>query len=186
MSLKRSLCALVITILSAAALDATVVVPPTFDKLISDADAIVYSEVIEQNTRWERRGTRTLIITDVTLRVREVLKGQSDAIRTIQILGGTIGDVTHRIPGTPRFFVGDRDVLFLKGGRGAVSPVMGLFHGRFRVVEGANGVGEFIANHARQPLSSIRDYVQPQRLGAGQRAVSLNEFLQVIRTSVGR
>ena len=186
MSLKRSLCVLVVSILSATALDATVVVPPTFDQLISSADTIVYSEVIERNSRWERRGTRNVIITDVTLRVREVLKGRSDAVRTIQVIGGTVGDVTQHVAGAPLFLVGDRDVLFLKDGRSALSPVLGMFHGRFRVVEGHNGVGEYIANNARQPLSSIRDYVRPQRLSGTQRPVSLNEFLQVVRTSVAR
>jgi hypothetical protein len=177
---------LALAILSVHSLDASTVAPPTFDKLVSDSETIVYAEVIDRVTRWERRGTRNVIVTDVTLRVRDVLKGRANAVQTIHVLGGTVGDVTQRVAGAPLFLVGDRDVLFLRKGDGGVSPVMGLFHGRFRVVEGHNGVGEYIANYARQPVSSIRDFAQPQKLAAGQMPVTLNEFLRVVRASVGR
>jgi hypothetical protein len=161
---------------------ASVVVPPTFDKLVADADAIVYAEVIERASRWERRGTKNVIITDVTLRVREVLKGQSDSIRVVRVLGGTVGNVTQQVVGAPLFIVGDRDVLFLK--RGAISPVVGLYHGRFRVVEGHNGVGEYIANFARQPIASVAGYARPERLRAGEKALALTDFMRIVRTAV--
>lgn len=186
MSATRLVSVLILAVCLASSLDASVIVPPTFDALLAEADTIVYSEVVDRVSRWERRGNRNVIVTEVTLRVREVLKGRADAVHRIDVLGGTIGDVTQRVAGAPLFLAGDRDVLFLRRGAGGVSPVMGLFYGRFRVVEGHNGVGEYIANHARQPVSSIRDFVRPQRLGAGQMPVTLNEFLRVVRTSVGR
>jgi hypothetical protein len=181
-SLMVGVCLL--TALSFTPASASVVIAPSFDKLVADADAIVYAEVVERASRWERRGNRNVIVTDVTLRVREVLKGKSDAIRVVRVLGGTVGEVTQQVVGAPLFIVGDRDVLFLR--RGAISPVVGLYHGRFRVVEGHNGSGEFVANFARQPITSVASYSRPDRLRAGERALALNDFIRIVRAAVQR
>ena len=172
--------------LSASSLSATIVAPPTFQQLLTQSDTIVFSEVLERESRWERRNTRNVIVTEVTVRVIDVLKGRADAIRRLRILGGTVGDVTQYVPGAPLFLVGDRDVLFLKDRGNAISPLVGVFHGRFRVVTGHNGAGEFIANSARQPVSRVQDFARPARLAAGQMPLTLSEFVRVIRASVAR
>ena len=178
--------ALALVALSTTALSATIVVPPRFDQLLAGADAIVVTEVTDRASRWERRGPRNVIVTDVTVRVSDVLKGRADVRRQLRILGGTIGETTQVVPGAPLFLVGDRDVLFLSERGGAISPIVGVFHGRFRVVSGHNGAGEFIANSARQPIVRVQDFARPQRLAAGQRAMTLDEFTRAIRTSLAR
>jgi hypothetical protein len=179
-------CALALLAIGVASLDATTVQPPSFQRLLADAEAIVVSEVMDRVTRWERVGARDLIVTRVTLRIHDVLKGQSDAVRSIRVLGGTIGDRTLRVPGAPLFLAGDRDVLFLTARAGAVSPIVGLSHGRFRIVTGHNGSGDFIANDARQPVASLVDFARPQRLAAGQLPLTLTQFLREIRSALAR
>jgi hypothetical protein len=171
---------------SVTSLSATKVVAPTFEELLRKSEVIVVSDVLDRTSRWQRMGTRNVIVTDVRVRVTEVLKGRTDVIRTLRILGGTIGDVTQYVPGAPLFVVGDRDVLFLRERPDAVSPVVGMFHGRFRVVTGHNGAGDFIANHARQPIARVQDFARPQRLGTGQRPLSLTEFVRTIRAALAR
>ena len=186
MSPLRWASTLAVVALCTTALSATIVVPPRFDELLTAADAIVVTDVVDRASRWERRGTRSVIVTDVTVRVGEVLKGRADVLRRLRILGGTIGDITQSVPGAPLFLVGDRDVLFLSERPAAISPIVGVFHGRFRVVTGHNGAGAFIANSARQPILRVQEFARPQRLANGQQPLTLDEFTRVIRTSLAR
>lgn len=159
---------------------------PTFDELIAEAGTILVSEVLETRSRWQQLAGRQVIVTDVRLRVEQLLKGRVDAVTTVTLLGGTVGDVTQHVAGMPRFLVGDADVLFLAARPTITSPIVGMSHGRFRVVTGHGGAGRFIANSGRQPVRSLADYAQPSRLAAGERALALDEFTATIAARVRR
>jgi hypothetical protein len=133
-------------------------------------------------SRFEMRGAKRLIVTDVTFRTEEVLKGERAALKTLTFLGGQVGDVRMDVPGIPTFMVGDRDVLFVHIRRATRMPIVGVFHGRFRVVTGPGGAGLFVANNSRQPINSVGDYARPSRALAAARPLALNDFLQTVRT----
>ncbi|MGE0864632.1 MAG: hypothetical protein AB7P34_12095 [Vicinamibacterales bacterium] len=112
----------------------------SFDQLTERAAAIVVGTVAGRRSEWEFYGSARLIITRVTVEVEQTLKGSAPKTLTVDVVGGTIGDVTQRVFHVPDFRVGDRDVLFLNNAPHAVSPLVGSDQGRFRVVrESATG-----------------------------------------------
>lgn len=167
--------------------EASVGEPPSFGSLVVDAESILLTEVLETRSAWRQLPGKRLIVTDVVLRVHEVIKGRADAITRIEVIGGMVGDIFQHVAGTPSFVVGDHDVLFLNAGRRIPSPLIGMSHGRFRVVSGHNGVGRFIANSARQPILNVEEYARPSKLTeTGPRAVSLAQFVASIAQRLGR
>ena len=172
-------------LLAAAAPEASVVVPPTFDALVATAGDIFLGQVTARSSRIDMRGGHRLVVTDVTFRVDEAVKGEPGRLTTLTFLGGSVGELRVEVPGMPTFMVGDRDVLFVQRGRPSLMPIVGLFHGRFRVVTGPGGSGEFVANAARQPLSTAAGYAHPARLSATARPLALADFLRTIRSMTG-
>jgi hypothetical protein len=74
--------------------------------------------------------------TFVTYEVGEVLRGRSESRRlTLRFLGGWSGQTGRimRIPHSPLFKLGDRDILFVAGNGAAACPLVACGLGRFRV-----------------------------------------------------
>jgi hypothetical protein len=174
-----------LTVLTTGTLSASVVTPPSFESLVDQAGEIFVGQVTAQSSRWIDRGSKRLIVTDVTFRAEQVLKGSPGATRTLTFLGGSIGDERQQVVGMPTFMVGDRSVLFVRDGRSTFLPLVGLFHGRFHIVNGRNGIGDYVANNARQPLTSAAAYASPARLRVTDSPLSLDEFLSNIRRIAG-
>ena len=159
---------------------------PTFDQLVADAGSFVLTVVLETKSVWRQLPQKRVIVTEVTVRVDRTLKGGADAVMTLTLLGGTVGDVTQRAAGVPRFLVGDTDVLFLAASRSVVSPIVGMSRGRFRVVMGHGGAGRYVANSGLQPIRAVSEYAHPTKLGAGDRALTLDEFINTVNARLGR
>ena len=180
-------CRLALSVTSALCLltlsaHASVVTPPSFERLVASAGDIFLGQVTARTSRFETRGAKRLIVTDVTFRTEEVLKGERAAFKTLTFLGGQVGEVRMDVPGIPTFMVGDRDVLFVQRGRATMMPIVGMFHGRFRVVTGPGGAGLFVANNSRQPINAVATYATPSRALAAVRPLPLSDFLQTVRT----
>lgn len=80
------------------------------------------------------------------------------------------------VGGMPQFSVGDRDVLFV-GSRGAVSPLVGLTHGRFRIVRDTQRGADTVRLNDGSPLVSTATL--GRRAGAivrGADSLSLSSF----------
>jgi hypothetical protein len=54
-----------------------------------------------------------LIVSHVKLQVEESLKGQHEPSVTVDVLGGTVGDLTLEVSSLPRMIQGERAVFFL-------------------------------------------------------------------------
>ena len=164
--------------------EATTVSAPTFDALVARAGEVFLGQVTDRSSRFVVRGGKRLIVTDITYRVDEAVKGTPGAIKVLTVLGGAVGEVRMDVAGMPAFLVGDRDIVFVRPGTPALTPIVALYHGRFRVVTGPGGAGAFVANHARQPIQTVSEYARPRRLGPGDTAVALPQFLDAIRAIV--
>ncbi|MGQ0737087.1 MAG: hypothetical protein ACT4QD_26005 [Acidobacteriota bacterium] len=185
MRIPTLLAVVMTTALASSSVRGSVVLPPTFEGMVASAGEIFLGEVVERASRFVERDGKRLIVTDITFRTVEVLKGAPGTLRTLTFLGGTIGDVHMEVQGMPWFLVGDKDVLFVRDGRSFI-PLVAMFHGRFRVVTGRGGAGEFVANYARQPVRSVATYHAPARLGVMEVPLSLRDFLDTVRTLTGR
>lgn len=159
--MKKSLI-LVFAALAAAlpVTQATTVVPPTFDELVDQADVIFQGEVTAVKSEWAGEGAQRHIISFVTFRIEDGLKGNPGQSYTIRMLGGTVGDESMGVTDAPKFAVGDRDVLFVQNNGSQFIPLVGIMHGRFHVQrdqagreavltnegEAVNGISEFKAS----------------------------------------
>ncbi|HCP91359.1 MAG TPA: hypothetical protein DIT76_04830, partial [Spartobacteria bacterium] len=73
------------------------------------------------------------IVTFVTFKVEDTLKGNAGATYSIRLLGGTVDGETMEVSDTPKFKVGDRDILFVENNGSQFVPLVGIMNGRFRI-----------------------------------------------------
>lgn len=158
----------------------------TLDELIIGAPSIVVATVESRRAEIEHYGTSRLIITKVTLRVEQTIKGSVPQRLVVEVLGGTLGDETLRVSHVPEFRVGDRDVLFLSHAPHAVSPLVGSDQGRFRVLTDHETGQPRVLTTGFEPLTSLSQ-VGAARTGVARRmsaALSLNDFVTAVRDRV--
>lgn len=184
--MARPFAALLFGLLLASPLSpaASTVIAPPFERLVADAAEIFVGQVVDRVSRWTVRGGRRLIVTDVTFRTTSIVKGATTGLTTLTFLGGHVGETSMEVAGMPSFMVGDRDVLFVRDRTATVSPLVALFHGRFRIVTGPTGSGDFVANNARQPLLTVATYAAPARLRTTDAPLALDRFLDTVRRTM--
>ena len=87
-----------------------------FAGLVHASDYIVLANATAERSRY--RDYDKLIVTDVTLRVARVLRGdvKAGAALTATHLGGSVGDVGLSVPGEASFTIGDSAIVFLRRG----------------------------------------------------------------------
>ena len=129
---------------------------------------IVIGQVEAVTARWN--ATRTKIVTDVTLRVSESLKGERQRIVLTQ-LGGTVGDVRYTVPGCAVFTPGEEALLFVWRDSQGRAQVNGLAQGKFEIRRDPAS-GERLVQHA-VPGLAVRDARRLDLIRPGEPASSL-------------
>jgi hypothetical protein len=164
----------------------TTVVPPSFDELVTRAEIIVVARVVAIQSVWiERRAGRS-IVTDVTFSIERTIKGPVYVQRSLEFLGGTVGEDTLHVSGMPEFHVGDRDVLFVADSGAPVSPLVGFMYGRFRVVHDEARRADMIRTHDGRPLGSIADVGNRARAAtiAPASTMTLDDFVGAVDSRI--
>lgn len=170
----------------------TTVLPIRFDDLVSKAEVIFVGEAIENRSMHERRRDAP-IVTVVTFSVIRVLKGQVGLRTELEFLGGTVGNEMLEVAGMPRFEVGNRDVLFVSSQRGAISPLVGFWHGRFRIVRDPTTGEEQVRAYNGAAVSSrlapsaaagVATFGPVSPADARGASLSLREFELLIRDAI--
>jgi hypothetical protein len=133
----------------AASAHATIVPGVGLDQMIADAELIVRARVAEIEPRWA--DDRSTIYTYVTFTDVSVVRGQLFGPLTLRFEGGQVGGRRLQVDGMPAFRKGDEEILFVRGNGVSASPVLGVFQGRFKVVEGR------VYDYAGTPLLGISD-----------------------------
>ena len=110
---------------------ATVVVPLSFEQLVSESQTVVYGRVSDVRAQWT--ADRRFIESVVTIEILRGIKGSARESIEFTVPGGQVGRYLNVIPGSPSFVRGDMAVFFLSA-RGARLPVTtGLTQGIYRV-----------------------------------------------------
>lgn len=152
MKLASSLFALlVLTLLTS--LMATTVEPPDFASLVKEAEAIFRGRVINVRSAWVGTGDRRHIRTYVTCDVLRALKGDPSSPFVIEMLGGTVGNETMEVVGSPTFKVGETSLLFVQNNGKQFVPLVGIMHGRFRIIRDSDTGDEILLMHDGAPLT---------------------------------
>ena len=168
----------------AAPVSATTVVPLTFDELVQNAREVFIGEVVSTHSAYADTREGRAIVTLVTFRVDDALKGGLQTQTSLEFLGGTIGDVTMAIAGMPEFRVGDRDVVFV-GNRSEASPVVGMMQGRFRVMRDPIRGVDTVRGYDGRAVATLADIGRPRRFSMRPVAsLTLSEFRAAILTRI--
>jgi hypothetical protein len=95
------------------------------------SSSIVHGTVVSAESRWNAE--RTMIVTDVRVRVAETLKGAPAAEIVLVQPGGQVGNLRTEVAGASAFLPGEETILFLAPSSAGLQ-VAGLAQGRFTVV----------------------------------------------------
>ena len=112
--------------------DASVVLALDLRELVQGSAQVVVGTVLRQHSLYD---SRRRIVTDVTLRVDETLKGAArhgDQI-VIRRLGGAIGEIGMRVEGEPAFEVGQRSIVFARRTPSGTLRPVGMAQGVMRI-----------------------------------------------------
>jgi hypothetical protein len=170
--------------LIAANSHATTVIPPTFDQLVNEAELIFQGAVTSVKSQWVGEGAEHRIVTYVTFKIDDAIKGSPGDSYTIQMLGGTVGDQTMEVTDTPKFNIGDRDILFVEHNGTQFVPLVGIMHGRFRLQPNKLEGGEMVSKNNGAPLADTAKLGTDERAATTGRAVSATDFKAEIRAKL--
>jgi hypothetical protein len=133
---------------------ATTVIPPTFDQLVDQAEVIFQGNVTDVKSQWVGEGGERHIVSYVTFKVEDALKGSPGQNYTIRMLGGTVDGETMAVSDGPSFKVGDNDFLFVENNGSQFIPLVGIMHGRFHVQRDQSGQ-EVVTSNEGEPVKSV-------------------------------
>jgi hypothetical protein len=180
MKLLRSLVFVAVIAIVLPTARATTVIPPTFDELVSRAEVIFEGTVTGLRSEWTGEGSNRHIVTYVSFKIEDSIKGAPGADYTIRMFGGTVDGHTMEVTDAPRFKVGDRDILFVENNGTQFIPLVGIMHGRFHVQADENG-NERIAKDNGAPMANVAKLGQDERAAVSGTAMSKAEFKAAIR-----
>ncbi len=106
-------------------------------ELAGQSESIVRAVVLDQVSAWNREGS--MIFTDVTLAVKQALRGSPPERITIRVPGGTVDGFTTVMLGSARFETGTEVVVFTGRWKDGVPRVAGYEQGVSRVRRDAAG-----------------------------------------------
>jgi hypothetical protein len=184
--MKKSLGFLVFPILFSLGFvaNATTVIPPKFDELVNRAQIIFEGEVTGLQSQWIGEGAQHRIVTFVTFKVDDTLKGDPGASYSIRMLGGTVDGRTMEVSDAPKFKVGDHDLLFVENNGSQFIPLVGIQHGRFRVQKDQTGRDTMVTGEGH-PLTDVSQLGgNDGALAHTKAALSLNDFKSAIRSQI--
>ncbi len=155
--MAKLICLLLVCVSLIAVRDgrAMTVEPTDFERLLDQAQEIYKAQVVEVKSDWSGEGANRHIATFVRLRVLESYRGAVQGEQTLEFFGGRIGERTQRIVGMPEFQPGDMEVVFVRDNHRALSPLVGVYHGRLRVVTNAADGREQMFLHDGTPLTNL-------------------------------
>lgn len=156
---------------------ATIIQQLTIEEMTDRADAIVLGRHLESESMWVGR----MLVTRVTVAVSELLKGETQPMVTVEILGGVDRNrkvpIAMTVPGAPRIHSGERVILFLSriaapAGAGEYE-IVGFSQGKLSVVEDAQGrqvIARGAVPGAPKPLADFKAQIQRRLARQGIRS----------------
>lgn len=172
--------------LSAASARGIAVVKRDFADLVARAEQIVVGTVIRISPGEAANGAPLTLVTFADL---SVLKGSAGSTLTLELYGGSQGDVATRIPELPQFKEGERAVLFVAGNGRDVCPLVGVWQGRFRVrFDAERGTDIVEADDGRAVVGRSGRALRYALPGARSTnaALTLDDFHQLVSDELAR
>lgn len=189
MKISNSLVLTVCILVAFQTARATTVIPPTFDQLVTQAEMIFDGTVTDVTSQWTGEGAQRHIVSFVTFKVNERIKGEAGSTYTIRMMGGTVGDQTMEVTDSPKFAKGDRDILFVENNGRQFVPLVGIMHGRFRVQKDEQSGREVVADDHGGAVNDLaklgtEDAAVHSRDAGSEASLSTAEFKAAIRAKL--
>jgi hypothetical protein len=179
---------LILTGLALTRVSATTVVPPTFEQLVQQAELIFQGTVTDSRSVWEGEGGQRHIETYVTFNIEDNLKGQPGTSYTIRMLGGTVGEETLEVTDTPKFKVGDREILFVEHNNDQFVPLVGIGYGRFHVQKDEQTGRDVVMNNEGEAVRDLAQLGRNEESAAAANvteAISADDLKAAVHTQLG-
>jgi hypothetical protein len=165
-------------------INATTVIPPTFDELVKQAEFIFQGTVTDVRSVWEGQGGQRHIETYVTFQVSDNVKGSAGTSYTIQMLGGTVGDETMLVTDTPKFRVGDNEILFVEHNFDQFVPLVGISHGRFHIQRDAETGRDVVVSGEGEAVGDLNKIGREEQSADAASALSPDQFKSAIKNQL--
>lgn len=184
MRLKFLALTTVLLVLSRPCAFAITVLPLSEEELAKRATVIVTGEVLEVGADYDAQ--HNTIYTYITTRITDVLKGDyEDTFLTLRQMGGTVGDQTVTVPGSPAYELGDEILVFAGPlGQTGYYGVLGIFYGKYDIIldpqtgkKYVDGASFHVEHTDPETLKPLPKKVRPE-------LVYLDSFLSEIRSYV--
>ncbi len=182
MKIYRQLLLTAVALFSVADLRATTVIPPTFDQLVDQAEVIFQGGVTEVRSQWVGEGAQRHIVSYVTFHIEDTLKGDAGATYTMQLLGGTVDGETMEVTDSPKFQVGDRNILFVEHNGSQFVPLVGIMHGQFRLQRDQESGLEVVATGEGHSVANVSQVGKDEEAISAGKALSTDQFKAEIRS----
>ena len=127
--------------------------PLGLERMADLATSVVVGTIEAAEGEWNY--DRTRIHTRFTLAVERVLAGRASDKAHFRVLGGTVGETTVMVSEMPRFSVGERVVVFLRGSGGRLPSVVGGPEGKIALDRG-DGLADPGEEEALRLLAPLR------------------------------
>ncbi len=103
--------------------EATLSMAVPLEALVGRSHHVLLGEPLEAFSVWERSKGQKQIVTYTRVRTSDVLAGADpqDTELLVRTLGGRVGELGQLVHGEAQLVLGDRSVLFLMPGRGALA-----------------------------------------------------------------
>jgi len=97
----------------------------TWGERVDLSKKIIRGQVVAVESYWNP--DKTNIYTNITILIREYLKGNGPREMILKIPGGRVGNKVQRVSDTPQFSVGDDHVIFLESSEQVMGGPDGVF-----------------------------------------------------------
>lgn len=180
----RALLSLLFLLVTSPA-DATVMMKMELRDLVGRADAVFVGRVVKVEARWSE--DRRHIVTDATFLVGQAVHAAAANTQVVvRSLGGAVGGIGMKVPGSPEFRVG-QDLLLFTDRRGGHRYVTGMMQGVFAIARDATS-GRTVVRAAGPGGMALARRTPEGRLQITHEAapptVPLDAFLQQIRSTM--
>ena len=166
---------------------ATTVIPPTWEELVDRAETIFEGSVTDVRSEWTGEGAQRRIVSYVTFKVEDAVKGAPGATYTMRMLGGTVDGQTLEVSDSPKFKAGDRDIVFVENNGTQFIPLVGIMHGRFKVVQEKGTGRTIVAENNGSPVGDVSEFGKTDhdhKADEGKAALSVQDFKAAIKSTL--
>jgi len=113
------------------------VVDKSLEQLLKQSDDVIYGVVTDVSSRYAQDEPSQQIYTFITLSEIQSIKSSKAHVQNefvLRIAGGRVGSRAQVIPGAPKFQLGERYILFVRGNNRLAFPLVGVNQGVLKAV----------------------------------------------------